>query len=167
MSAYVIDTNVPVTANGFADHVSPTCVESCLKLLERIHIGGIVVLDGGGRIFDEYMRNLNLSGQPGAGDFFVKWVWQNQGVHTRCELVSITPLPHDPEDFREFPRDSRLASFHRKDRKFVAVARASKNDPEVLNATDADWWLHRQALLDNGIKVTFLCPEQFGALADI
>lgn len=161
MSAYVVDTNVPVVANGRADHVRPTCVLNCIHRLTKVLKDGIVVLDGGMLILHEYMDNMSMSGQPGPGDFFMKWVWQNQGVAERCEQVRITPLVTDPENFAEFPYDARLASFHRKDRKFVAVARASRNNPTVLNAADTGWWRHRQALHDNGVQVMFLCPEQF------
>jgi hypothetical protein len=161
MSAYVIETNVPVAANGFADHVSSACVVKCLRCLERIHASGIVVLDDGGRILGEYTRHLNRSGQPGAGDFFMKWIWLNQSVPERCEQVRITPLVNDPENFSEFPTDSRLESFDRSDRKFVAVAKASQKRPAILNATDTDWWDHRVALAENGVVVEFLCPDQF------
>ena len=41
----------------------------------------------------------------------------------------------------------------------VAVARASGADPELLNATDTDWWHYREALKENGVNVVFLCPE--------
>jgi hypothetical protein len=167
MSAYVIDTNVPIAANGCTDHASPACVLRCVQKLVDVHNGGIVVLDDDMRNLKEYTRNLKRSGQPGAGDSFLKWVWDNQGVSERCERVTITPLPDDPHNFCEFPIDPCLASFYPDDRKFVAVARASRNDPEVLNATDSDWWRHRQALHDNGVRVVFLCPEQFTDLADI
>jgi hypothetical protein len=161
MSAYVIDTNVPIVANGRSDSVAVACVVKCVRKLVDVRAEATVVLDDGMRILSEYLRHLNPKGQPGAGDLFMKWVWDNRGVTAQCERVSITPLPDDPEDFVEFPRDSRLASFHRKDRKFVAVACASKNNPEVLNATDSDWWIHRQALGDHGVRVVFLCPERF------
>jgi hypothetical protein len=91
----------------------------------------------------------------------MKWVWQNQGAADRCEQVHITPMPSDPENFHEFPSDTRLASFDRSDRKFVAVAKASQKCPTILNATDSDWWDHRVALAENGVVVEFLCPDQF------
>ncbi|MFH1109077.1 MAG: hypothetical protein V1790_07780 [Planctomycetota bacterium] len=161
MNAYVVDTNVPIVANGREDRISPTCVWNCIRKLRNLRNNGIVVLDSGMLILREYMANLSMSGQPGPGDLFMKWIWQNQSVPERCEQVSITTLPSDSEDFREFPRDARLTLFDRKDRKFVAVACASKNDPEVLNATDSDWWIHRQALGHHGVRVVFLCPERF------
>lgn len=167
MIAYVVDTNVPIVANGQADHVSPACVLKCIRKLASVRNNGIIVLDNGMLILREYMDNMSMSGQPGPGDAFMKWIWQNQGVVERCEQVTITPLPEAPNNFDEFPVDARLASFDPDDRKFVAVARASRNDPEVLNATDSDWWRHRQALHDNGVRVVFLCPEQFTDLADI
>jgi len=161
MNAYVVDTNVPIVANGRENHISPTCVRNCIRKLRNLRNNGIVVLDSGMLILREYMANLSMSGQPGPGDLFMKWIWQNQSVPERCEQVSITTLPNDSEDFREFPRDARLTSFDRKDRKFVAAALASQNRPWVLDATDSDWWIHRQALRDHGVRVVFLCPERF------
>ena len=161
MTAFVIDTNVAVAASGRADQASPGCVLRCITALRDIRQNGVVVLDDGPRILRQYMTNLNMSGQPGAGDVFMKWVWQNQAVVTRCERVSITPFADDPNDFEEFPRDDDLADFDRDDRVFVAVARASRHSPSILNATDSDWWQSRAALRRNGVQVEFLCPELF------
>jgi len=119
------------------------------------------VLDRGGRILSEYHRHLSPSGQPGVGDLFMKWVWQHQAVEERCEQVDITPIDGNDWDFEEFPRDRALDTFDRSDRKFVAVALASHNDPEVLNAVDSDWWDHRDRLREHGIVVRFLCPQMF------
>ena len=121
----------------------------------------IVVLDDGLRIIREYMNNLSLSGQPGAGDLFMKWVFDNQAVEDRCELVPLTQQSGDHDDFAEFPADNALAHFDRSDRKFVAVALGSNNAPEVLNAVDSDWWDFRHALSNHGIQIAFLCPGQF------
>lgn len=163
MSAVVIDTNVAVVANGRACQASKSCVVRCIQRLLNVRDRDRVVLDDGMRILREYMSNLSMSGQPGPGDYFMKWLWQNQSVPARCEQVSIIPLPDDPEDFQEFPKDDRLSAFDRSDRKFVAVAKASENSPAVLNATDSDWWDHREALSDNGVTIEFLCPELFEA----
>ena len=161
MMAYVIDANVPVVASGRAPHASPSCVLNCVRKLRDVHTRGRVVLDNEMRILREYMTNLSMSGQPGAGDYFMKWVWENQGVSGRCERVALTPRTDDPEDFVEFPEDTRLISFDRSDRKYVAVALASQSDPVVLNATDSDWWDYREALRTNGVQIEFLCPDQF------
>ena len=107
------------------------------------------------------MSNLSLSGQPGAGDAFMKWVFQNQANESHCELVPITLINCIEQDFEEFPDDPDLADFDRSDRKFVAVALTSQHSPPVLNATDSDWWKWRQALERNGIEIEFLCDDQF------
>ncbi|MBI4493070.1 MAG: hypothetical protein HY690_09790 [Chloroflexi bacterium] len=52
-----------------------------------------------------------------------------------------------------------LAAANRSDRKFVAVARACQRRPPVVNATDTDWWLFRDALKRHGVEVEFLCPD--------
>jgi hypothetical protein len=74
--------------------------------------------------------------------------------------VSLTPAGAGTDDFAEFPKDAELQSFHRDDRKYVAVALASRTTPAVLNAVDQDWWQHREALARNGVRVRFLCPQQ-------
>ncbi len=59
----------------------------------------------------------------------------------------------------DFPDDPDLAGFDLNDRKFVAVALASKLDPEILNASDTDWWIHRESLERNRVRIRFLCPQ--------
>lgn len=159
MSAFVVDTNVPVVANGRSEQADFDCVLACIDKLEEITNGGVVVLDDGMRILREYMDNLSMKGQPGPGDGFMKWVWQHQAVAERCEQVTIQPTPKDDHDFEEFPRDPALSDFDRADRKFVAVALASRRAPTVLNAVDLGWWTHLDALRAHGVRVEFLCPQ--------
>lgn len=161
MTSWVVDTNVPVVANGRADQASPACVINCIARLSEVRTRGKVVLDEGMLILNEYMSNLSMSGQPGAGDYFMKWVWDNQGMPECCERVTITPRADSPEDFAEFPEDARLNGFDRADRKFVAVALSAPTRPTVLNATDADWWNYRTPLVEHGVRIEFLCPDQF------
>jgi hypothetical protein len=82
-------------------------------------------------------------------------LYDNLYNETVCRLVNIT----EDENFVEFPADERLTPFDRSDRKFVAAALGCNPVAEVLNATDTDWWHHREALEDNGVEVRFLCPE--------
>ena len=89
----------------------------------------------------------------------MKWVWNVQGDVRRCEQVHLTESDCHPCGFVEAPNDPELASFHRDDRKFVAVAKACKRRTEVLNAVDSDWAQHHAALTRNGISVKFLCPQ--------
>ena len=159
MRAVVIDTNVGVVANGRTEQAGQGCVIACIERLERIRAGEVVVIDDGFRILDEYRRHMSLTGQPGAGDLFIKWLWTNQANPAHCEQVRITPAGADAEDYAEFPRDPTLAGFDPSDRKFVAAALASRNRPVVLNASDTDWHHFREPLERNGIRLSFLCPE--------
>lgn len=155
--AVVMDTNVAMVANGSATQASPDCIMRCLDRLQKIQDTERIVLDDTGRIFDEYLDNLSLSGQPGPGDVFFKWLWNNQGNTGLCQRVRITP--HEARVFEEFPDSDELRDFDRNDRKFVAVAIASGEEPPILNASDTDWWHHRLSLESYGIRIDFLCPE--------
>ena len=159
MSAFVVDTNVPVVANGHSEQADEDCVIACIDALAHVRDSGIIVLDSIGLILAEYMDNLSMSGQPGAGDLFMKWVFENQAVVERCEQVQLTQREDDPTSFTEFPEDEELAGFDRDDRKFVAAALTSANNPHVLNAVDSDWADSHAALVRNGIKIQFLCPQ--------
>lgn len=157
MRAVVVDTNVMVVANGKAEQAGPGDILACVDALEKARSKQIVSIDEGHRLFDEYFTYTSHSGQPGVGDAFAKWLFENQGNAARCEQVTITPKVNDPEDFEEFPNDPYLTGLDRSDRKFVAVASVYK--PRVLNATDSDWWDFRLALARHGVVVTFLCPH--------
>jgi len=159
MAAFVVDTNVPIVAN-VRSHADPSCVIACVDALLSVRSGGVIVLDDSMRILDEYMDHLSLSGEPGAGDAFMKWVWTVQADENQCERVSLTPLQENGlDDFAEFPGDPDLATFDRSDRKFVATALASLNDPVILNAVDSDWAECHNALVRNGLSIRFLCPQ--------
>jgi hypothetical protein len=155
----VVDTNVPVVSNGKTPHVDVRCVKACIDELTIIREKQRILVDNRGLIFGEYRRRLSPSGQPGVGDAFFKWLWENQGNSEHCIAIPITPSDEDGENFAEFPDDSDLTLFHRDDRKFVATALASGENPYVVNATDTDWWNYRKALKRHGIKIRFLCPE--------
>jgi hypothetical protein len=159
MSAFVVDTNVPIAANGTGSHADPDCVLACIQALEKIKESGIIVIDDAQLILDEYMRNLSLAGQPGPGDAFMKWVWSVQADAAHCEIVQITPRGQDASTFEEFPEDEALANFDKSDRKFVVVALASHQSPVILNALDSDWADNYQSLCRHNLKVEFLCPQ--------
>jgi len=159
--AFVVDTNVPVTANDRGNnHADPACVIACIDSLTAIYSHGMIVLDEDMRILNEYRRNLSMNGEPGAGDAFMKWVWSVQADERKCERVVLTQRSGDNEnDFEEFPDDPDLAGFDWSDRKFVAVVRASLHRPVVVNALDSDWVHSRDALERNGVTVRELCPQ--------
>ena len=153
----VLDTNVAVTANFMASQADLACEEACIRAIRQVQAERRTLLDNKGLILEEYRRNLSHSGQPGLGDAFFKWLWENQAHPQRCRIVPVTV--DASRGFAEFPKDPRLSTFDRSDRKFVAVVRASGTLPDLMNATDRDWWYDRQALKENGVNVVFLCPE--------
>ena len=157
-TATVVDTNVAVVANGMTEQADQTCISACIGELQQIIDGeNVLLLDSAYLIIEEYRNNLSLSGQPGFGDFFMLWVWESHANKRLCRIVQVTP--HEARGFEEFPDDPDLASFDRDDRKFVAVALASGSSPQVLNASDTDWWDYHEALQRHGVDVVFLCPD--------
>ena len=158
-TAIVLDTNVAVVANGMAEQADKACMYTCtVKLLQITRNDeNLLLLDDKYLILSEYQNRLDFSGQPGPGDGFFKWLWERQADERHCRIVPVTS--HEDRGFEEFPDDADLASFDMDDRKFVAVALASRSSPQVLNASDTDWWHHRDPLRKRGIDVVFLCPD--------
>ncbi len=165
--AYVVDTNIGVVANHRWEGASPACIAACVKTLLTIKDSARIAIDDSQLILTEYVRQLSLSGKPGAGDAFMKWVWDNRFNDERRERTAIHPRenPKGP-DFEEFPVDQDLAGFDHSDRKFAAVAIASPSRPVVMNAVDSDWWHFRAPLERHGIRVEFVCGEVFGSKPD-
>jgi len=156
MNTFVIDTNVPIVANGRNTTASNKCQKICIEILEEIVNSGSIAIDDKNIIMDEYHRELNFTGQPSVGDEFYRFVFQNQGYPNKVERVKITPSD-SYGNFREFPNsDTELNGFDLSDRKFVAVALTSSNNPEILNATDSDWGNFAQPL-SRYVKVRELC----------
>jgi len=158
----LVDTNVGATAN-FNSDASDECALTCMLTLREITERGHLVLDDIGLIFDEYRRNMSMSGQPGVGDAFMLWVMNNQYNADRCTRVSITPVNGS---FEEYPADEALEDFDPSDRKFVAAAAAHDQNPPILVACDTDFWIARVALAAAGIRVEFLCRDDIQAMAE-
>lgn len=151
----VIDTNVPIVANGRGAY-DPRCILACTNELSGLVNSGKLVLDDRGEIFDEYRKHLSPAGQPGLGDAFMQWVFEHQYNLERCVRVEIHP--HDDRGYVEFPRAKALVAFDRSDRKFVATALASKLSPPICNAVDSDWQIFSAPLKKAGVSLRFLCP---------
>jgi len=130
-------------------------VLQCERRLTDIRSGERIALDTNYEILSEYFRKQNRSGQPGPGDAFAKWAFDNQWIAEHCDLVEITPAGDG--SYREFPADQRLADFDLDDRKFVAVSVVHPERPPILNAVDSDWSDFLGPLAENGIKVHNLC----------
>jgi len=157
----LLDTNVPKTANLAVDPATipdelTGCVLACVQAVEHVVKKGGLVIDAGDEIFDEYRRQLDMRGQPGVGDRFMKWVHDNRWRFPAGDRVTIT---RDGDSYKEFPNHEGLSDFDPSDRKFVAVANAHPRKPPILEATDSKWWGWQHALLDVGVAVEFLCPD--------
>lgn len=153
MKRFVVDTNVPIVANGRGHGARPSldCRLSAIDFLDDLLKNGLVLLDMAGEIQNEYRRHLSPVGQPGVGDRFYQVILQSGP--SRVERVDL-PKRTD-NSFENFPNDSALDAFDPSDRKFVALAKRTK--APIAVATDSDWTNGKLQLKKNGVKISFLC----------
>jgi hypothetical protein len=156
-STFVVDTNVIMVAGGRHPDVSPACVSSCAIKLAGIMENGRVAIDEGFEILGEYLNRSDPKRPKGPGDAFVKWVLRNRTNSTRCDLVRLDR--GEDGEYLAFPRHPQLADFDPSDKKFVTVSAAHVDHPPLLEAADSKWLDWAPALLENGIRVDFLCPD--------
>lgn len=152
----VIDTNVLLVANGQHAGVSDDCVAECVRRLQAMERTGVVVVDDGYRILEEYLHKTCLNPPKGPGDVFLKWVLRQAGGG-RVEQVPLNEIGENC--FAEFPDPALEPLFDAPDRKFAAVAHAHPDKPVIWQAADCkwlDWW---STLGTKGVKVEFLCPN--------
>jgi len=159
MTLSIVDTNVPIVANGDHDNADEKCRLACIEKLERIVDEGKLAIDDGGLILDEYAGYRSRSGEPGVGDMFFKYVFNNQYVESKCVRVHIDPVEDAEGTFDQVPKELADAGFDRSDRKFVAVALAAPEEATIYNAVDSDWRDHHAALAAAGVVVHELCPH--------
>ncbi|WP_089963854.1 hypothetical protein [Salipiger thiooxidans] len=151
MPKYVIDTNVPIIANGGDDPVTVDCRKAAVELLMEATERGTIFLDSGGEIQAEYRRYLDPKGQPGVGDrFYLEVINSNPKKVARVDIQR-----RDDGEYRDLPQEIIDAGFDPSDRKFVAVAR--KTGAKVYNAVDTDWVEQRAVIEGAGIEIVFLC----------
>lgn len=164
MDAVIVDTNVIVIAND-TDDKHADCRDRCQdRVQEIIFHGEKVVIDDRQHILREYRRYAKPNSRKGIGDIFVKRLLQNLSNPAVCTMVPITPLVGNGIDFEEFPNaDEALTGFHKKDRKFIAVALAHKQNngqaPTILLAIDGGWLQFTDALENHGVSIDFICEE--------
>lgn len=160
-SKCVVDTNVPVVANLAirrckGSDVPDGCILNCVRAIKNVIEKRSLVIDEGDEIFDEYRRNLSPGQKPGVGNIFMKWVHDHRHRLHASQRVRIAKKGNS---YEEFPTHAELRKFDPDDMKFVAVANAHPGKPPILQASDSEWWRHKDALKKAGIKVNFLCPE--------
>lgn len=65
MNTFVVDTNIPVVANGGDQtHAGPHCQKACVEKLMYLVHRGTVAIDDIGLILGEYANNLSRAGRP-------------------------------------------------------------------------------------------------------
>lgn len=159
----LVDTGVPLVANGQAAQASPACVVACTNALLDVTRQGGLVLDSLGEILREYRHKLLRAGQRGPGDEFLLWVITNEWNPGKCHRVTLTRASPDPPFYAEYPPDPALAHFDPSDCKFVAAANAHPQRPPILVSVDTDWANAHEALRSVGIQVEELCPADLHA----
>lgn len=163
----VVDTNVPMTAEALDGEAPERCARACAGALGEVVRRGHVFLDDGHLILREYVRraeHLPKGAQPGPGQAFFKWILQNQANPARVTRVPLTRVDRgDGEDFAELPEPSEGVRYDPSDRKFLAVAAAHPEHPEVLQALDSKWWGWQTSLARAGVTIRFLCPRAIEA----
>lgn len=152
----VVDTNVPVVANGrpagrCAHNPTVECRIAAVQFLQEVIAEGRLVLDVAGDMQAEYRRNLNPAGQPGVGDRFYQVI-----LHSAPHLVERIDLPkRTDQEYAALPQSLIDAGFDPSDRKFAAMAK-QENIP-VYNSTDSDWLEATDILVEEQIEVINLC----------
>ncbi len=157
----VVDTNVLCVANYATEakdqhDISPECILASIEIIDEIETKKAIVVDEDDIIFTEYKNNLSLSGQPGHGDAFMKWLHDYRFQLPTRNRVKINEVS---DSYNEFPEHEGLKEFDLSDRKFVAVSNAHTEKPPILQATDSKWWGWKEALRDVGVTVHFICTE--------
>ncbi|HHK8342826.1 TPA: hypothetical protein ACQVKK_000645 [Serratia marcescens] len=167
---FLIDTNVPKTANLAIDMSQVTeenfqCVSECVELIDQIVKSSTpgLVLDANNEIFDEYRGQLNMGGNPGMGDSFMKWLHDNRWSFPEEDRVVITKIG---DSYEQFPDHQGLMNFDLSDRKFIAVSNAHPRKPCIYEATDSKWWGWKNALMEVGIEVKFIDPTYIEKIYD-
>ncbi len=153
MTIFVVDTNVPRVANGDHPDTGDRCRLTCVERLKTLVAEEIIAIDEGGLIIEEYRKKLSLSGMPGIGDAFLKYLFNYQYSEKRIKRVVVRPSKDDRRGFEELPENT----FDREDRKFLAVAVVAS--AVVLNASDSDWDEHKALVNQLRVRVRQLCPQ--------
>jgi hypothetical protein len=156
MKRVVVDTNVPIVANGSPHPDAPrpptlACKLAAVEALQAAVNDQCIFLDVEGSIQSEYRRYLNPAGQPGVGDQFYLHILNS--MPGRVERRSLRKRPDG--EYASLPQPLIDAGFDPSDRKFAALAKQEKSS--VLNAIDSDWVQHATTLQRAKIAVLNIC----------
>lgn len=147
---FVVDTNVPIAANGSNENISYECRFKCVEFLEKLADNGCLVVDLEGEVEAEYRRYLK-GGQPGVGNRFLRRFF-SEAAH---RLVRISLRRDRRGNFVAIRFDGSLKNFDQSDRKFAALSKIAK--VPVAVAVDSDWVNHDKDLGKSGVTIQYLC----------
>ncbi len=156
MKRWVVDTNVPIVANGVPDPANPrppslACREAAVEFLRAVLREGQILVDADGEVEAEYRRYLSPRGQPGVGDRFYLEI-----INSAPRRIERTELPKRLDgEYADLPQAVIDAGFDVSDRKFAALAKRTR--ATIANAVDSDWLHHRAVLQREGIRLHFVC----------
>lgn len=147
----VIDTNVPLVVK-LPDGHPAELVDACEVMLENIIEGRVpVVTDEGGEIFDEYVHQLDWSGQPSLGDMFARYVHENR--YRWDDAMRPDIKPGEPGTNTYGVLDGDHDEIDPSDRKFVAAAKVA--GVPVVQAADTKWLDWGAVLGRHGVSVEY------------
>jgi hypothetical protein len=126
-------------------------------MLKRLMREEIIVLDEGGELLKKYRIYLNGSGFPGIGDAFFRYLSDHCYNDTKIVRRTLRMSPNG--EYTDFPMNGALKYFDRDDRVFVALALATPENPEIINAVDSDYRNHKEDLQRFEVSVVELCPS--------
>lgn len=158
MAEFIIDTNVPLIAQGNSVF-SADCEANCADFMDGVIAGRkTIILDSSRHILNEYENNTSLKGQISYLKIYLKWLYNNIANPQRVKLVNIHP--DNDKAFEEVPQSISDIGFDKSDLKFVAVSVANGKMAPIVEAADSKWIGWEPALAAEGISVVFLCKQE-------
>lgn len=148
----IVDTNVPIVADGQSAGVCAKCRIATIDFLELLFHKGTLIIDLEGAVEEEYRKNLR-GFFPGVGSRLLQHFFINSAHRVR--RVSIGPDSNGK--FAGITFAGTLKNFDLSDRKFAALSVVTS--APVCVSVDSDWAISKDALAAAGVKIDFLCGE--------
>lgn len=147
----VVDTNVPIVANGDNEDVCYECRFKTVEFLEELMNSGRLIVDTEGAVEVEYWNNLK-TGYPGVGNRFIQHF-----LSAHADRVDRVKIVFDRSTGSDLNFNEALKNFDLSDRKFAALSKVTGRP--VYVSVDSDWAIFRDALEAVGVSPKFLCGE--------
>lgn len=164
----IVDTNVPLVAAARQDRATAKCRRTCEIFVKLILNGEIcVVIDDNQAAYSEYRNNMYPDPNPSSGlaSNFLMHIIQNYGNDER--VLRIPLIRNENGEYLMWPQDKKLADFDPADRKWVALARAFRQETgqsaPIVYAIERGWDKFRVALTRHGVELDHLCAADHHA----